>query len=345
MALLADDDRHYMDLITQGLLGAAVAQSGMKHKEAKLATVTGFVAGLIADADILIRSSTDSLLTIEYHRHFTHSVFFIPFGALLAAMLCLVFVRGRLTFKRLYYYCFFGFMLSGVLDAFTSYGTHLFWPLSNERIAWNLIAIVDPVFTLALLAGVIISFRTGQTKAARLALGFCSLYLMLGAFQLHRAEQQMQSLAASRGHQIETYIVKPTIANIVLWRSVYLAGDEYHIDAIRVGLAETKVYSGTHIRKANIETDFPQFDRDGVQFADIKRFQHFSSDFLALDPGQENVLGDVRYSVSPTSERPLWGIVLDPDRQDEHASYTFFREVDSAARQRFIDMLLGREID
>jgi len=44
-----------------------------------------FFAGLLADSDVLIHSSSDPLLTIEYHRHFTHSVFFVPIGVLLAA--------------------------------------------------------------------------------------------------------------------------------------------------------------------------------------------------------------------------------------------------------------------
>ena len=133
-----------MDLITQGVLGAALAQTAARPTETRLATGIGFAAGLMADADALIYSSTDSLLAIEYHRHFTHSVFFIPFGALIAALILWPLCRKKLGFKRLYLFSLLGFSLSGFIDACTSYGTHLLWPLSDERLSFRIISIVDP---------------------------------------------------------------------------------------------------------------------------------------------------------------------------------------------------------
>ena len=68
-----------MDPFTQGIVGTTVAQSGSKRDTLIIASVIGLLAGLAADLDIFIRSSTDPLLFLEYHRHFTHSIFFIPF--------------------------------------------------------------------------------------------------------------------------------------------------------------------------------------------------------------------------------------------------------------------------
>ena len=76
-----------MDLLTQGLLGATLALAAAKPAEARIATLAGFAAGLLADADILIHASDDSLLNIEYHRHFTHSLLFIPVGGAICAVL------------------------------------------------------------------------------------------------------------------------------------------------------------------------------------------------------------------------------------------------------------------
>ena len=114
-----------MDLLTQGLLGATMAQSGAKQQETRIATGIGFVAGIAADVDILIQSENDPLLNIEFHRHFTHSLFFVPLGALIVALLLWPFLRKRLSFARLYLFACRGYCLSGVLDAFTSYGTNL----------------------------------------------------------------------------------------------------------------------------------------------------------------------------------------------------------------------------
>ena len=75
-----------MDPISQATVGAAFAQSKANKKNILSISVIGFLAGLAPDLDVLIRSSTDPMLSLEYHRQFTHSLFFIPFGALIVAL-------------------------------------------------------------------------------------------------------------------------------------------------------------------------------------------------------------------------------------------------------------------
>lgn len=228
-----------MDILTQGLLGAALAQSVAKPNEARLATAVGFLSGLLADADALIRSSHDPLLTLEYHRHFTHSIFFVPIGGLIAALLLWPFFRHRLRFGRLYVFALLGYSLSGFLDACTSYGTHLLWPLSDTRIAWSIISIVDPVFTLTLLAAAAYALLKRTPRAAHVGLGLAGVYLLVGWAQLQRAETFAEELAEARGHSIERLVVKPTLGNLVLWRSIYRNADTFHIDAVRVGMTSS----------------------------------------------------------------------------------------------------------
>ena len=74
-----------MDPVSQGLVGSVLPQSVSNKHELRLAAVIGFLAGLLADLDVLIRSSEDSLLFLDYHRQFTHSIIFIPVGGLVAA--------------------------------------------------------------------------------------------------------------------------------------------------------------------------------------------------------------------------------------------------------------------
>ena len=50
-----------MDPFTQGIVGTTVAQSGSKRDTLIVASVIGLLAGLAADLDIFIRSSTDPL--------------------------------------------------------------------------------------------------------------------------------------------------------------------------------------------------------------------------------------------------------------------------------------------
>lgn len=335
-----------MDLFTQGLLGASMAQSGSKQHETRLATGIGFFAGLVADADILIRSDNDPLLNIEFHRHFTHSLFFVPFGALIAAMLLWLFLRKRLAFSRIYLFALLGYCLSGVLDAFTSYGTHLLWPLNDERVALNMISVVDPVFTLILLTAVIVAFRKHAQRAAQIGLLLAGVYLTFGWVQLQRAETIATDLAMGRGHEIDSLLVKPTLANLVLWRSIYETNGRLYVDAIRVGLfAEPRIYEGESVEKFVLERDMSTLPESSTLAQDIKRFTMFSAGLVAIRPEQPNVLVDVRYANLPMQLSPLWGIEMDVTQPNQHAKYTVYRDASSETRQQFLKLLKGHDLE
>ncbi len=142
-----------MDPLTQGLLGAALPQSASKKRHIVAAGVLGVASGMAPDLDVLIRSSSDPLLFLEYHRHFTHSLLFIPFGSFLCALVLypLFAKRRELNFQQSWFYCALGYSTHALLDACTSYGTQLFWPISNTRYAWNTISVIDPAFSLPIL--------------------------------------------------------------------------------------------------------------------------------------------------------------------------------------------------
>lgn len=332
-----------MDILTQGLLGGVLAQSVAKKEETKLATLIGVIAGLLADADIFIYSSSDPLLNIEFHRHFTHSLFFIPIGAAIAMALLWPFLKNRLPAGRLYLYSLLGYSMSGLLDACTSYGTHLLWPFSDERVAFNLISIIDPIFTLSLLITLLYSLRVKRQRIAHIGLLVVAAYMLLGYIQLQRATNEATSLITSRGHQTNQSLIKPTIANLLLWRSVYVHQDKIYVDAIRVGIfSKSKVFEGESVKKLSTN-DLPKLESSSILYRDIQRFTSFSNNFVAFDPTQENVIGDLRYSMLPTSTKPLWGIVINKDKPQEHADYKFYRDNGQQVRQEFFNMLMWSE--
>lgn len=335
-----------MDILTQGLLGSALSQSIANKEETRLATGVGFFAGLIADADIFIFSSSDPLFNIELHRHFTHSIFFIPFGALIAALILWpilqrFFETKLLSFKRLYIFCLLGYSLSGFIDACTSYGTHLFWPIDDDRISFHLISIIDPIFTGVLMIAVIKAWRSYQPRIAHIGLFLCAIYLLLGIFQLNRATNLAQDLAHSRQHQIERLVVKPSLANILLWRSTYIADDIIFVDAVRAGIFENKIYTGTSVPLYIPERDATDIPKNSTLYKDILRFRKFSDGFIAMEPGREDLLGDMRYSMSPNKIAALWGITIDKTNFNQHASYGFYRTSSNEERSKFVSMVLG----
>ena len=337
-----------MDILTQGLIGATMAQSVSRDRRQpgtnrfiRKATLIGFLTGMLADADVFIRSSTDPLLVLEYHRHFTHALLFVPFGALIASALFWPFFKQALHYRRLYLTCFAGYLFSGVIDTCTSYGTRLFWPFSNERIAWHLISIIDPVFSVALLAAVLSGVFLKRRRFSIVAILFAVTYLAFGYMQQQRAESVIQALVESRGHHIERNLVKPTLGNLVLWRSIYEYDNRFYVDVIRVG-AKVKHYDGDSVDKFILREALPALPENSVLANAIKRFTHFSDGYVSVCPGKPGVIGDIRYSMAPRQVKPLWGITIDPTQPDKQITYDFYRESTKASRKQFMDMLLNR---
>lgn len=333
-----------MDPLTQGVVAAVAAQQPAKRQHLFVATCLGFLTGMVPDLDVLIRSDVDPLFTLEYHRHFTHSLLFIPIGSLLCATLFywLFAKRKGLSFKQTYIYCILGYATHGLLDACTTYGTQLLWPFSDMRVAWNTVSIIDPVFTLPLLVLIIAAAVKKSRLIAHSALAWLCLYCLFGVIQRERAEAVGLHLAESRGHIPTKLEAKPSFANLIVWKVVYSTENHYYVDAVRVGVGAT-IIEGEKIDKLDVKKTFPWLDPDSQQAKDIERFRWFSNGYLALSPYHPNRVIDIRYSLLPDEIRGLWGIELDPSAgSDKHVSYEVNRQRDSSTFKRLWAMITGQ---
>jgi len=330
-----------MDIVTQGLLGAVAAQGAAGSRHLKLAAIAGCVAALLPDADVLIRSDTDPLLVLEYHRQFTHSLIFIPMGALIVSLVLWPAMRCSLTPRQLYGYAFLGYATAGLLDACTSYGTRLLWPFSDTAIAWSIIAIVDPLFSLILVAALVMVWRRRERRWAWLGLGLAISYLLLGAYQHQRALSVAENLATERNLTPQRILVKPTLGNLVLWRAIMVVDDQAYIDAVRVGLfSDDRVYVGTEVSVVDPE-QWGELSPASLARRELRRFQGYADGLIAEHPDDKRFIGDLRYAMLPTSAAPLWGIVIDPERPDRPVEFTVRRELSAETRRQFLRMLWG----
>ena len=330
-----------MDPITQGVVGAALPQATTTSRKGSvaLAGCFGFLAGMAADLDVLIRSAEDPLLFLEYHRQFTHSLLFIPLGGLISATILQVLIgrRLRLGFPRTLLFCTLGYATHGLLDFATSYGTMLFWPFSDERYAASIISIVDPLLTVPVALLVVMSGLRRSPVFARIALAWVCVYLTLATIQHNAAMRMAKELAAKRGHTIERVTVKPSFGNILVWKSVYESEGRFYLDGLRVGVSPT-VFPGTSIDRLDPSRDFPWLSSSSQQFRDLKRFDKFSQGFIARDPNDPNAVIDVRYSFLPNRVAALWSIVLtDGAAPDAHAGY----QTNRSSAQPKLAMLWG----
>ncbi len=247
--------------------------------------------------------------------------------------------RRELNFQQSWFYCALGYSTHALLDACTSYGTQLFWPISNTRYAWNTISVIDPAFSLPILILLLFAALKRNRSYARVAFLWSLAYLTLGVIQRDRAEAAGWKIVQERQHSAVQLKAKPTFGNLLVWKVIYETEDNYYVDAVRVGRS-IKIYPGESTPKLNVKTQFPWLDPQSQQAKDIERFRWFSNGFVVQDPDDEMRIVDVRYSIVPNQINALWGINLSPKASaDEHVEYTAHRGSTAEERQTFLNML------
>jgi len=215
-----------MEPITQGLLGAAVGQAACSRRRGRRALVWGAVVGMGPDLDVLVAPLHGGFGEWLYHRGTTHSLWFGPVvGPLLGWLLSRW--RDPAHPERLrawQWLCVLALFTHPLLDAFTAYGTQFFAPFWRIRFAWNGVAIVDPVYSLVLAAGVAIGARAacspaGRRRAGAVVLALSTLYLVVGVALNAVAVADTERILARRPRPPEVRVY-PTLLQPFLRRVV-----------------------------------------------------------------------------------------------------------------------------
>ncbi|AHL75082.1 hydrolase [Stutzerimonas stutzeri] len=221
-----------MDSITQALLGATVQASLLGRWQGRKALLYGAVLGTLPDLDVVIDYG-DAIADMTYHRGFSHSLFVL---SMLAVALTWLARRIRpdpgYSGIRLFMTVWLVLVTHVLLDAFTSYGTQLFWPLTTPPVAWSSVFIIDPIYSvpllLAVLAGAIVGLEGRSPRVPVVALVVTSLYLGFTLAGKQMAEQRVETAIASQGLQANQLFSTPTPFNSLLWRVIILQGDDYY---------------------------------------------------------------------------------------------------------------------
>lgn len=340
-----------MDVITQAIFGAAAGQAALGRRLPRSAWLAGALGGYLPDADIFITFPGDSLSTWLIHRHFTHGVGFLPVGALIAILPLMLFAAARRQAVPLYLAAFAGICTHGLLDACTSFGTVICWPFSEERVSWDLVAIIDPLVSVPLLALLVWSAvrgwrgpRPGTRRIASIGLAWCVAYIgVLGSVQRARALDAQHSLADERGHQVERSRVLMAPGQNILFRSIYEHQGRVWADTIRVPwVGAPTAWRGTSTPRL----------RPGVAPLDIlplavthqvARFDAFTQGWTVGHPDDPALLTDARYGVTPDTFVALWSLRL--PEAGEGGRVELERNMGLARRRAgdLIDAILGRD--
>lgn len=225
-----------MDSLTQAVLGAGIQGAMLGRTQGRRALLYGALLGTLPDMDVLIKYA-DPVSQMTFHRGFSHSVVVLTLTTVIMTWL----IRKKwpdapYSAARLMLTLWLVLLTHPLLDAFTVYGTQLFWPLDRIPENWSALFIIDPVFTLPLTLAVIVAAIVGCTRRLRLALtlalAFCVVYIGVSMLGRGYAEYRVQSALQAQGVAPTQILATPMPFNTLLWRVIAKDGDGHYYEAV-----------------------------------------------------------------------------------------------------------------
>ena len=201
-----------MDPVTHGITGALLGKGYFSDRNGRVAVFAATLGAVFPDIDTVADAiSRDPLAIIKYHRGITHSFVGLPFFAAFLAWFTRWAAR-RLKFEApswavLTLIYGIGIASHILLDGTTSFGTRMLTPISQQRVAWDLLFIIDLVFSaIVLLPQIIAWIYSDNAKSRQRAVKMWILFSL--------ASFGGWALARSVGYPFHGWIVAIAIAVI-----------------------------------------------------------------------------------------------------------------------------------
>lgn len=290
-----------MDSVTQAVLGACVGEAVLGKKAKNKAILWGAIGGTIPDLDVVLNLVVGDVQSILLHRTFSHSLFVLT---LLAPILG--FLVSRIYWRRLkigwkdWSWLFFWTLITHpLLDAFTNYGTMLFFPFTDYRVSWRTIFIIDPVYTLPLFIATITLLFTKnlliRRKIAISGLTVSTLYLAMTCTiklyvnQIVKEDLQLKELSYQK------FLTTPVFFNTILWSVVVKEEGGYRVGYYAL-TDQTKNIDFQYIPQ-NAGFLKPYLENDKAS-STLRKLIQFTEGYFAMEEAKKGViLNDLRFGI------------------------------------------------
>lgn len=211
-------------------------QSGLDRSKIYKGSLTGIGVLLYLSIFVLavmmpvIRGNTPGLMS---------SSIILAIGVLLVALLWRYYSREwsdigqNITWREWSWLFFWGVFTHPLLDSLTSYGTQLFLPFSDYRVALNVISVADPLYTFPFLIFLIIACCMTRATPRRalmnwLGIALSSLYMMYCTYNKFRVNSAFKASLQQAEIPYIRYTTGPLIFNNVLWNGTAETADAYY---------------------------------------------------------------------------------------------------------------------
>lgn len=294
-----------MDSVTQAVLGASVVTACL-HREApnhtRLLLALGAITGTLPDLDVFVPLG-DPVSDFVHHRGPTHSLFVqllaTPF---LAEAVSRLMIRWKgITFSRarLWIALYLGLATHALLDAFTVYGTQIFWPMPRHPESWSTLFIIDPLYTLPLLFAVaaagMLAAERARLRAVWTGLALSSVYLGWSNVAKAIVENDLTEIWEQAGVKPRAVVTTPSPFNTILWRAVALTDTGYSETyySLLAGRESAPTISSYH-QDLNLLDVFGQMESLG-------KLRWFTRDFLKVSKNEQGhlIVSDLRMGSEP----------------------------------------------
>ena len=307
-AYLCEFKLWYMDSLTQIVLGAACGEAVLGKKIGNRAMLFGAIGGTIPDLDVYVGSliygnAIDSML---FHRGFMHSFVFAFIAAfLLGWLIYRLYNTGRrfgtTTQKDWTQLFLWALITHPILDSFTPYGTVLFAPFSNYRVAFNNIAVVDPFYTIPFLIFLLIAMFFRRTSKRRrlflwLGIGISSCYMMFTIGNKVYINHIFKASLSDNSIEYKRFMVQPSIFSNILWYGIAETDTAYTVAQYSLMDRGNRFLNFVDLPK--------QRDLKPSAYTDIKNLAWFSDGYYSVYKISDSTYqyNDLRYPLLDTTD-------------------------------------------
>jgi len=287
-----------MDSLTQIVLGAACGEIALGKKIGNKALLFGAIGGTIPDLDVFVGRwiYNNEIDAMAFHRGFMHSIVFAILAAVALGYLVYWLYNsgkriGSTTRKDWVWLFFLSIFTHPLLDSFTPYGTQLFLPFSNYRVAINNISVVDPIYTLPFLFCLIVVMFFRRTSRKRklwnmIGIGISSFYMILTLVNKVYINHIFEKSLEKNRISYSRFQTQPSIFNNVLWYGIAENENEYQVAFYSL------------FDKSNRFSDWQKLPKNHelvpIENKDIKTLSWFSNGYYNIIP--MDTMGQYRYN-------------------------------------------------
>lgn len=290
-----------MDNLTHGLLGAAIGmlrpRDGGPERDApptptdRAVVWASVMAAEMPDLDVFLGGGP--MAGYQYHRGLSHAFITAPAVALVASSVVSLLWR-KARFGTVYLWSLLSVLVAHLVnDLMTGWGTRVLLPWSEARLASDWVPIVDLLYTLPLLLGVLLAYRRPLLRGK--AIAGVLLYLLVYTCGYRAAAHTLVERATREAYaaeEVQRLQVSPDMLNPLAWQFTVDLGDRFE---------QGRAYPFGAVRAAQITVKTPpdQVTRALQQAPELApffaQFHFVQIEYRQVPDGYLATIGDVRY--------------------------------------------------